>query len=165
VVEVLLIPRRVELSDSLAGATVTCLILRMFAEHVSIMCKFETKSSAVEIEGDSDSISKIDLVSVADARGPSAFFVFVVDYYFVGGFVPAALSKSCLRGSQPSVSCSCPLLLVLVREEEYMGVLHAAEIKRQDQRSADTGTECSTIVGVLAGATSTCVILHALESP
>jgi hypothetical protein len=60
------------------------------------------------MEGDSDSISKIDLVSVADARGPSAFFIFIVDCFFVGGFVPAALSKSCLRGSQPSVSCSCP---------------------------------------------------------
>jgi hypothetical protein len=41
-----------------------------------------------------------------------------------------------------------------------MGVLHAAEIKRQDRHSADTGMECSTIVGVLAGATSTCVILR-----
>jgi hypothetical protein len=60
------------------------------------MCKFETKSSVVEMEGGSDSISKIDLVSVADARGPSAFFVFVVDCFFVGGVVPAASSKSCM---------------------------------------------------------------------
>jgi len=107
----------------------------MFAKHVSIMCKFETKSSAVEKKGDSDSISKIDLVSVADAQGPSAFFVFGVDCFFVGGVVPAASSKSCLRGSQTSVSCSCPLLLefflwvLLAWGEDDMGVSHAAEIK------------------------------------
>jgi hypothetical protein len=127
----------------------------MFVEHVSIISKLQTKSSAVEKDGDSGSISKFDVVSVADARGPSAFFVFVVDCFFVGGFVPTASSKSCLRGSQPPVSCSCPLLLefflwvLLTWEEEDMGVLPAAEFKQLDRRSADPGAECSTIVVVV----------------
>jgi hypothetical protein len=88
----------------------------MFAEHVSVMSKFETNSFAVEMDGDSGSISKFDLVSVADA----------MDCFFVSGFVPTA---------QPLDSCSCPLLLefflwvLLTWEEEDMGVLPAAEFK------------------------------------